>query len=64
MAVAHAILVIAYYLLKNGTTYQDLGPDFFDQMNRDRVAHRLKKRIESLGFTVTVVEGSLESPVA
>ena len=33
IAVAHSILVIAYYLLRDGRAYQDLGPDYFDSVN-------------------------------
>lgn len=64
IAVAHAILVIAYHLIKNGTTYEELGPHFLDHLNRDRVAQRLKKRIESLGFDVTVSTSPLNPPAA
>lgn len=64
IAVAHAILAIAYHLIKNGTTYQDLGPDFFDLVNRDRVAQRLKKRIETLGYEVTLTQMQPEPPAA
>lgn len=64
VAVAHAILVIAYHLLKNGTTYEDLGPNFLDQLNRERVAHQLKRRLESLGYEVTVQDGPGAPPAA
>src|SRR5258706_3118349 len=33
MAVGHAILVIAFHLLKRKTTYVDLGPDYVDRRN-------------------------------
>ena len=32
IAVAHNLLVIAYYILRDGTCYCDLGPDYFDAM--------------------------------
>lgn len=64
VAVAHAILVIAYHLIKNKTTYADLDPNFLDQLHRDRVAQRLKKRIESLGYSVTVSDLSQNPPAA
>lgn len=54
VAVAHAILVIAYHILKNNTPYQELGPNYFDELNRDRVTKRLVKRLESLGHEVTI----------
>ena len=54
VAVAHSILVIAYHLLKEGTTYHDLGHDYFDQRDTARLQQRLIARLESLGLRVTV----------
>ena len=34
VAVGHTILVIAYHLLTEGTAYQDLGPQYFDERDR------------------------------
>jgi len=52
VAVAHAILVIIYHLLKRKTSYQDLGPNYFDERNRERVKHRAVHRLEALGYNV------------
>jgi transposase len=54
MAVGHAILVIAFHLLKRKTTYVDLGPDYFDRRNADAVRRALVKRLQHLGHTVTL----------
>ncbi len=54
VAVAHSILVIAYHLLKDGTTYRDLGHAYFDQRDTARLQQRLIARLESLGLRVTV----------
>jgi transposase len=54
MAVGHAILVIAFHLLKRQTTYVDLGPDYFDRRNADAVRRSLVKRLQNLGHTVTL----------
>ena len=54
VAVAHSILIIAYHLLKEGTTYRDLGHDYFDQRDTARLQQRLIARLESLGLRVTV----------
>lgn len=53
MAVAHSILVIAYHLLRDGTTYRDLGANYFEQRNPEQAARRLAQRIEQLGFSVS-----------
>jgi transposase len=54
VAVGHSILVIAYHLIKDGTVYQDLGGQYFDQRNREQLERRLVRRLEALGNTVTL----------
>ena len=54
MAVAHSILVIAYHLLRRGVDYEDLGPNYFDERDQQAVVRRSVRRIEQLGFKVTV----------
>jgi len=54
VAVAHTILIICYFMIKNGTRYKDLGPDFFDKRNKDGIVKRSIKRLEALGFEVSV----------
>jgi transposase len=54
MAVAHSILCIAYHLIKDGGSYRDLGPQYFDQRDRVGVQKRLVRRLEGLGFTVAL----------
>ena len=54
MAVAHSILIIIYHLLRDGTTYQDLGSDYFDQRGREATLRRSVRRIEHLGYKVTL----------
>ena len=52
VAVGHTILVIAYHLLRDDTTYRDLGPTYFDERDRRHVEHRLVRRLEGLGYAV------------
>ena len=54
VAVAHAILAIAYHLLTRPTTYQDLGPDYLDRRDADATKRRLVDRLEQLGFHVAL----------
>jgi transposase len=54
MAVAHSILVTAYHMLKHKRHYHELGADFFDVLNRDKVRDRLVERLAKLGFDVTL----------
>jgi hypothetical protein len=55
VAVAHSTLETAYYVLSRKQPYRDLGGNYFDQRNPAVVLKRLLKRIENLGFQVTVV---------
>ena len=54
VAVGHAILVICYHMIKNRTKFKDLGADFFQNRNRDFLVRQNVKRLESLGFNVTL----------
>lgn len=56
VAVAHTILVIAYHILSRGTTYQELGGDYFDRRSRDKLVNQLAKRLERLGYKVVPQE--------
>ena len=54
IAIAHHLLLIAYYILRDQTCCRDLGPDYFDRLNPEGLRRRLTKRLEGLGFKVTV----------
>lgn len=54
VAVGHSILVIIYHLLTEERAYQDLGAQFFDERDRQRVERRLVRRLEALGYDVTL----------
>lgn len=54
VALGHTLLVIAYHLLRDGTTYRELGGDFLDRLEPDRLTRRLVKRLEQLGHAVTL----------
>jgi transposase len=54
-AVAASILTAAYHMLKNGTLYQDLGADHFDNRTKGRQVLRLVKRLQNLGFEVQIM---------
>lgn len=54
MAVAHTLLTIVYTLLKTGATYQERGAAAVDERQKDRVLTLMRRRIEQLGYTVTL----------
>lgn len=54
VAAGHQILEIAYYVMRDGVTYRELGSDYFQRRNRERTARRHVKQLEALGYVVTV----------
>jgi transposase len=54
IAVAHSILVIIYNMLSTGKDYIDMGADFFDRRSEESLIRRTTKRIESLGYNVSI----------
>jgi len=54
IAVGHSILVIFYHMIRSGASYADLGADFFDRLEPERLTHYYVKRLERLGYTVTL----------
>src|SRR5512145_217543 len=54
VAVAHSILVIAYHLIDRKEPYKELGGNYFDKRNVEATAKRLTKRLERLGFQVSL----------
>ena len=55
IAVAHTILVIAYHVLRDEVTFQDLGPDYFDRLDAGRQKQYYLRRLAALGCDVSQV---------
>jgi transposase len=54
VAVAHSILAIVYHLLTRHESYHDLGVTYFDERDRQAVERRLVKRLQALGYEVSL----------
>ncbi len=54
VALAHRILVIVVHVLTSGQPYQDLGPTYHDERDRIQIVRRTVKRLEKLGYRVTI----------
>lgn len=52
VAVARALLVTIYHILKTRKPYQELGADYFDRLDRQGLTNRLLNRLEQLGYYV------------
>jgi transposase len=53
-AVAASILTAVYHMLKDGTCYQDLGPDHFKRRSKTSQSRRLVRSLEQLGYAVEI----------
>jgi transposase len=54
IAVAHSLLTTVYSFTTLGQPYRDLGPDYFDRLNRQQLERSLVKRLEKLGNHVSL----------
>jgi|SRR5579859_4138971 len=54
VAVAHSLLIAIYYMLRDGVVHQDLGAGHFDRVDRQQVVRQAVKRLERLGYSVTL----------
>ena len=54
IAVAASILTIVYHMLRDGTCYRDLGPEYFARRNPAKLAAKLAHRIRNLGHHVEI----------
>jgi transposase len=53
-AVAASILTAVYHMLKDGTAYEDLGPDHFSRRSKITHSQRLVRRLQQLGYSVEI----------
>lgn len=54
VAVGHSLLVIFYHMLKARTSYAELGGNFFDHLEPQRLIRYYVKRLEHLGYKVAL----------
>lgn len=52
VAVAASMLTATYFMLRDGVPYHDLGPDYFDRLDRSNTIKRLVRKLEDLGCQV------------
>jgi transposase len=54
LAVAHSLLAAIYYMLRDRAPYQELGAEYFDTLQTQRLQRHYVRRLEELGLAVTV----------
>jgi transposase len=52
VAVAHSLLLVIYHMLKEGTRYRDLGPQFLDRLRATHLVRFHVRRLQQLGLQV------------
>jgi transposase len=62
VALEHSILIIAYHIIQDKQPYHELGNDYFDKRRPETTAKRLVKRLEHLGFQVSLQQ--MQAPLA
>jgi transposase len=63
VAVAHSILTIVWHLLANPeAAFTDLGGDYFLKRNPEQEQRRAIRKLETLGFTVTLTPVAAAAP--
>jgi hypothetical protein len=50
VAVGHQMLEVAYYIVRDGTTYYELGADYFARRDWERTSRRSVKQLEDPFF--------------
>jgi transposase len=54
VAIAHKILIAIYHMLSQNVSYNDLGDLYLDNLNKKHLTRNLVRRLERLGYSVTV----------
>lgn len=54
VAVAHSLLTAIWHMLRHDVAYRELGADFFQKQNLDDLKKTYLKKLEKLGFRVTL----------
>jgi transposase len=58
VALGHKILIMCYHILKYKRPYKELGGDYLDKRRKDRITRSYIKRLNHLGYEVTLREAA------
>ena len=58
-ATAHKLARLVYAMLKNGTSYVDVGQDYYEERYQARVIKNLKRKAKHLGFELIPTGGQI-----
>ena len=58
VALGHKILIMCYHILKYRHPYKELGGDYLDNRRKDKITRSYIKRLNHLGYEVTLKEAA------
>jgi transposase len=56
VAVGHKILIAAYYIIRDKTSYADLGEEYLDQRQKRNLSRYYLRKLDQLGVRVQLSE--------
>jgi len=59
MAIAHKILVAVFHILAARVPFRELGDGYLDSRSKHRVTKALVRRLDVLGYRVTLEQKSI-----
>jgi transposase len=62
VALAHRLLRVIYHVLRTKTPYHELGADYLERQDADRLQRQYVRRLEHLGFVVTLTAPDAAPP--
>ena len=54
IAIAHSMAIAIYHILKDNSHFMDLGANYYNTINAERIKQRNIKSLERLGFSVSL----------
>lgn len=56
VALGHTMLVIIYHMIKHRLPYNELGEDYFNKIDKEKLTKTMVKRLEKLGYEVKLTK--------
>jgi transposase len=60
VAVSHTVAVNFYHMISKRIPYQELGANYFDTLDRERLTKHTVKREDALGYEVTLTQKEVD----
>jgi hypothetical protein len=54
VAIQHTMLIAIWHMGRDGSLYEDPGPDFFTRLHPERARNRARHQLEAMGYPITL----------